>query len=240
MFGSSERGLAPDPVLAVTGFLVRAVPSALVGRLLASGHLNAGWLALAAVGWIIVAAVVVIGLRRRDSRPNWVLAGVAFSHAAAVYAMPVLLSGFAPPRYALPAAMLVVTAVVAVLEPRAAGSSATALWVFAAGFALVCTLNLRVDNLELTARVGARHCKPPSAMSRADSAPPCESRSRRFRTRDWASHPSVRLRAPLAARSVPVLAVSHRVRRDPSVVVHDHWERASRPAARCQKPYLAR
>ena len=146
MFGSSERGFAPDPVLAVTGFLVRAVPSALVGDRWLPATIDAGWLALAAIGWIIAAAVVVSGLRRRDGRPNWVLAGVAFTHAAAVYAMPVLLSGFAPQRYALPAAMLVVTAVVAVLEPRAAGSSATALWVFAAGFALVCTLNLRVDN----------------------------------------------------------------------------------------------
>ena len=117
VFGSSDRGFAPDPVLAVTGFLVRAVPSALIGDSWLPATINAGWLALAAVAWLVVAAVVVTGLRRRDSRPNWVFAGVAFAHAAALYAVPVLLSGSAAPRYALPAAMLVVTAVVAVLEP---------------------------------------------------------------------------------------------------------------------------
>ncbi len=145
--GSSDRGLAPDPVLAVTGFLVRAVPSAIIGDSWLPATINAGWLALAAVAWLVVAAVVVTGLRRRDGRPNWVFAGVAFAHAAALYALPVLLSGSATPRYALPAAMLVVTAVVAVLEPATPGLSATALWVFAAFLALVCAVNLRVDNL---------------------------------------------------------------------------------------------
>jgi hypothetical protein len=147
IFGSSERGLAPDPVLAVTGFLVRAVPSALMGDLWLPASVNAAWLAIAAVAWLLVAAVVVGGLRRRGGRPNWELAGIAFAHAAAVYALPVLLSGYATPRYALPAALLLVTAIVAVLEPDTAGVSPVALWAFAAVLAVVCAVNLRVDNL---------------------------------------------------------------------------------------------
>ncbi len=145
--GNSERGLAPDPVLAVSGFLVRAVPAALVGERWLPDTVNAGWLALAAVAWLVVAAVVVSGWRRRDVRPNWALAGVAFVHAAAIYAVPVLLSGFATPRYALPPAMLLVTALVAVLEPTATGAGiAPPLWIFAAALAVVLAVNLRVDN----------------------------------------------------------------------------------------------
>ena len=197
LFGSSERGFAPDPVLAVTGFVVRAVPSTFVGDVRLHATVNAGWLALAALGWIMVAAVVVSGLGRRDGRPNWVLAGVASAHAAAVYAVPVLLSGFAPQRYAL---------------------LATALWVFAAAFALVCTLNLRVDNARADGPELERGAaERPAAVRRELRALGANPHRAGVGLR-LDRHPSVRLRAPLAARPSPVCCVPPRSASDEPTV----------------------
>ncbi|MDQ7909641.1 hypothetical protein RB614_34485 [Phytohabitans sp. ZYX-F-186] len=140
--GSSERDLSPDPVLAVSGFLLRAVPAPLIGERWLGDGVDARWVALAAVAWLVVAAALLAAYTRR-TRPAWTLAVVAGLHAAALYMLPVLLAGTATPRYAVAPAMLVVTALVALLRPA---GSRIPLYALAALLALVAAVNLRVDN----------------------------------------------------------------------------------------------
>lgn len=142
MSGSSERELSPDPVLAVTGFLLRAVPAPLIGERWLGEDVNARWVALAAVAWLIVGAVALVAYVRR-TRPAWTLAVVAGLHAAALYMVPVLLAGIATPRYAVAPAMLVVTALVALLQPA---GSRLPLYALTLLLAVVAAVNLRVDN----------------------------------------------------------------------------------------------
>ncbi|BCB87379.1 hypothetical protein Psuf_046920 [Phytohabitans suffuscus] len=94
--GSSERDLSPDPVLAVSGFLLRAVPAPLIGERWLGDDVDARWLALAALAWLVVGAAFLIAYTRR-TRPAWTLAVVAGLHAAALYMLPVLLTGIATP-----------------------------------------------------------------------------------------------------------------------------------------------
>ncbi|GAA4434434.1 hypothetical protein [Phytohabitans houttuyneae] len=140
--GSSERALSPDPVLAVTGFLLRAVPAPLIGERWLGDAVDARWVALAAVAWLVVGAAFLVAYTRR-TRPAWTLAIVAGLHAAALYMVPVLLAGTATPRYAVAPAMLVVTALVALLQPA---GSRLPLYALTALLALVAVVNLRVDN----------------------------------------------------------------------------------------------
>ncbi|MGN9910395.1 hypothetical protein ACTMTJ_22840 [Phytohabitans sp. LJ34] len=141
--GSSERDLAPDPVLAVTGFLLRAVPAPLIGERWLGDSVDTRWVALAAVAWLVVAAALLVAYTRR-TRPAWTLAVVAGLHAAALYMVPVLLAGTATPRYAVAPAMLVVTALVALLQPA---GSRLPLYALTALLTLIAAVNLRVDNL---------------------------------------------------------------------------------------------
>jgi hypothetical protein len=143
--GSSSRQLAPDPVLAVSGFVLRAVPGALVGERWLGAGVNARWLALAGLAWLLVAAAGAVAWARL-TRPAWTLAAVAGLHAAALYALPVLLSGTATFRYAAAPAMLVVTALAALLRPGVGARGRAPLYALAALLALVCAVNLRVDN----------------------------------------------------------------------------------------------
>ncbi len=176
--GSSTRALSPDPVRAATGYVLRVVPAALIGQRWLGTQVDTGWLALAAVAWLlVVAAAVVVWLRL--VRPRWPLAVAAALHSVALYVLPVLLTGEATPRYAVVPAMLVVTALVAVLQPdrsqsvavlqpdgpqsvglhRPDGSPAVPgrpdrgrlrlaapLYTLAALLAVICAVNLRVDN----------------------------------------------------------------------------------------------
>lgn len=162
--GASDRPLSPNPVRAATGYLVRAVPAPLVGQRWLGATVGGRWLALAAVAWLVVGAVVLVAYAARIRpagpgrpltglvRPNWPLAVAAALHSAALYGLPVLLSGVATPRYAVAPAMLVVTALVALLQPagrEAAGGrvrGVVPLGVLTALLLVVAAVNLRVAN----------------------------------------------------------------------------------------------
>jgi hypothetical protein len=154
--GSSERELAPDPVRAVIGWVFRAVPAPLIGERWLGGEITTRWLALAALAWLLVGAVVLLAYlsgRRADLppalavRPAWPLAIAAALHSAALYILPVFLSGIATPRYSVAPALLVVTALVALLQPDlATGRGAVPLYALAALLTVVIAVNLRVDN----------------------------------------------------------------------------------------------
>lgn len=140
--GASERPLDPDPVRAVTGVVLSAVPAPLIGERWLGTEVDARWIALAGLAWLLVAAAVVVALARL-TRPDWRLALLAAGHAAALYALPVLLSGVATPRYTVAPALLVVTALVALLQPARSRVPVYALTVL---LALVWAVNLRVNN----------------------------------------------------------------------------------------------
>jgi hypothetical protein len=152
--GSSERELTPDPVRAVTGFLLRAVPAPLVGERWLGDEITARWVVLAAVAWLVVGAVVLLAwlrTRRPDVvpataavQPAWPLAIAAALHSAGLYMLPVLLSGTATPRYAVAPGLLVVTALVALLQPSGTGKAP--LYALTGLLALVTVVNFRVDN----------------------------------------------------------------------------------------------
>jgi hypothetical protein len=147
--GSSSRQLSPNPLRALKGYAVRAVPDALLGQRWVGTHVGGGTLVLAALAWLILAGVAVL-VWARLVRPAWPLALSAAVHSVALYVLPVVLSGVATPRYAVAPAMLLVTALVAVLQPAGGavvGRSAAPLLALAALLAVVCAVNLRVDNL---------------------------------------------------------------------------------------------
>lgn len=146
LVGSSSRALSPDPVRAVTGYVVRAVPSALIGERWLGPDVNARWLALAGLAWVLVAAAL-IAAGARMTRPLWPLAVAALVHSAALYALPVLLSGTATPRYAAAPAMLLATALAALLQPREGPRGRAPLYALAALCAVVWAVNLRMDNV---------------------------------------------------------------------------------------------
>jgi hypothetical protein len=145
-FGTSSRTLSPNPVRALIGYVVRAVPAPLVGQRWLGSTVDTRWLVLAAVAWLLVAVVGLLVWTER-TRPAWPLAIAAVVQSVFLYVLPVLLSGVATPRYAVAPAMLVVVALVALLQP-AGGTrfSAAPLYALAALLALVCAVNLRTDN----------------------------------------------------------------------------------------------
>jgi hypothetical protein len=154
--GSSERELAPSPVQAVSGWMLRAVPAPLVGERWLGGEITARWIALAGVAWLVVGAIVLLAyLSRRGAglpatmavRPDWTLAITAGVHSAALYMLPTVLSGVATPRYAVAPALLVVVALVALLQADPATGRGTAPLIgLATLLAIVAAVNLRVDN----------------------------------------------------------------------------------------------
>jgi hypothetical protein len=143
--GSSSRQLSPNPVRGLKGYVVRAVPDALLGQRWLGTHVGGTGLALAALAWLILAAAAVVVWRRLVA-PAWPLALAAAVHSVALYVLPVLLSGVATPRYAVAPAMLLIAALVALLQPDGAARP-TAIYALAALLAVVCAVNLRVDNL---------------------------------------------------------------------------------------------
>jgi hypothetical protein len=142
--GSSSRPLSPNPVRAITGYVLRAVPPSVVGQDALGTSINGRWLALAALAWLMVAVVVAVAVARL-TRPAWPLAIVAFVHSVGLYMLPVLLSGTATIRYAAAPAMLLVTALAALLQP----SPVRRLPILAltAVLAIVAIANFRNDNL---------------------------------------------------------------------------------------------
>lgn len=157
--GVTTRGVQPrlDPVWAVVSYVLRPVPQVLVGARWVTegpGHSLSGLLPVAA-GWLIVAAVGTLALRR-VTRPQWLLAGVAVIFSVVIYVFCVMTVGFAGPRYGAPTAMLVMTATVALLTPRSDRLPGRHHWLansrpllpitgLAVLVAVVCMVNLRVD-----------------------------------------------------------------------------------------------
>lgn len=138
--GASEReGLTPDPVRAVTGFVLRAVPTALFGERWVGTAVSTRSLVFAAAAWLIIGAVLVLGLRK-VIRPRWTLVIAAGVHSALVYIAPVALSGIATPRYNVAPALLVLVTLVALLN------DVTGVRALAALLLVVCAVNFRVDN----------------------------------------------------------------------------------------------
>jgi hypothetical protein len=138
--GASEReGLAPDPVRAVTGFVLRTVPTALFGERWVGQAISTRSLLLAALAWLLIGAVLLLGLRK-VVRPRWTLVVAAGVHSALVYIAPVALSGIATPRYNVAPALLVLVTLVALLN------DAIGVRALAALLLVVCAVNFRVDN----------------------------------------------------------------------------------------------
>jgi hypothetical protein len=143
--GTSSRDTDLNPIRAGVGYVLRAVPGALVGtRWLGDDHTSARWLILGAVAWLLVLAAVVVAWRRL-TRPAWTLAGVAVVHSLALYVLPVFLSGTATERYALAPAMLLVVALLALLPPGFSRQGAAGVALVAL-VAVVCAVNLRLPN----------------------------------------------------------------------------------------------
>jgi hypothetical protein len=142
--GSASRPLSPDPLQPVTGYVLRVVPSTMLGERWFSTHVDARWLVLAAVAWLLVAAAVAVAVFR-FSAPAWPLAAAAAAASLALYLLPVALSGVATPRYAAAPGMLLVTALVALLQPGGRLGRAPQ-YALATLLAAVCAANLVVDN----------------------------------------------------------------------------------------------
>jgi hypothetical protein len=144
--GASSRQVSANPVTAVTGYVSRAVPWGLLGERAVGPTGTPRWAAMAALAWLLVALAIAFAWARL-TRPAWSLALAALLHSAALYALPVVLSGYATPRYAAPAAMLLVTALVALLQPAGPAVKTTApVYGLAVLLALVWAVDLRVDN----------------------------------------------------------------------------------------------
>jgi hypothetical protein len=138
--GASSRDTDLDPVRAAVGYVIRAVPGALVGhRWLGDDHTSARWLALVGLAWLLVLAAVLLAWRRLD-RPAWTLVVVAVVHSVALYTLPVFLAGVATERYAYAPAMLLVVALLVLLRRSRAEAVLVGLLL------VVCAVNLRVDN----------------------------------------------------------------------------------------------
>jgi hypothetical protein len=147
--GASSRSLTLDALTAFGGYVLRAVPAGVLGERWVGTQTSARGVAFAAVAWLLI-GVAVLMARSRLVRPHWPLAITAAAHSLVLYVLPVFLSGAPTPRYAVAPALLMVTALVAVLRPadppvsrRAAMAPVVAL---AALMITVCAVNLRVDN----------------------------------------------------------------------------------------------
>jgi hypothetical protein len=151
-------------------YVVRAVPRALFGERSLGGAgadyrgyyaplhiLNMGAHdALIACAWAVVLLFVVLAAFRFTD-PNWTLAGVAALFSVGIFVDELLINtAVVQPRYTVAPALLLYTALVALLRPRERqGEEATRVrtavrWLPAVGFAallvVAVTLNFRVTN----------------------------------------------------------------------------------------------
>jgi hypothetical protein len=164
-----------SPWWVLRNYAARAVPRAIFGeKALGGAGTNAaglpvaldianraGHLALIGIAWLVVAAVIVVALARL-TEPHWPLA-----LAAGLFSVILFLGeigdnlSIVQPRYVIAPALLLYTAIVALLRPRgvsgeAAGdqaprpAGAAPSWcpvaAFACLLAVVCVLNFRVTN----------------------------------------------------------------------------------------------
>jgi hypothetical protein len=122
----------------------------------------AGHQALIVGAWVVVLVIVVLALTRFTD-PNWTLAGVAALFSVGIFLEELLINtSVVQSRYVIAPAMLLYTALVALMRPRGPEGAASApsttrapvrtmlRWLPAAGFALLLlvaiTLNFRVTN----------------------------------------------------------------------------------------------
>lgn len=142
--GASERGVEPrlDPVWAAGAYVLRPVSQLFMGVRwvgLAPSHDLTGLLpTMIALG--ILAGVVFFAARRITS-PNWMLAIVATACSIAIYLFCTMVVGQALSRYSAPAALLLLTAVVALLTP----GKTWPLYGLATLMLVVAGLNFRLD-----------------------------------------------------------------------------------------------
>lgn len=157
-----------DPVWAVGDYLSKLLPTAIFGEkwtfdrmeqgvcpVFVVTHTGEHWLVVVG-SWLILAAVVIVGMRR--CRPAWTLAAVALAHSVALYSASVMTLGCAANRYFVAPSLLVLTAIAALLRPKtpdldgapaghgAEGTLTTAAVVFLTLAAVVCVANLRSDS----------------------------------------------------------------------------------------------
>jgi len=160
--GASSREISLNLVRPASGYLLRVAPAAVFGeRWLPQAEVDTARLVLSTLAWLLVGAVVLVAARRRTG-PRWALAGAAAACSVALYALPVILTGVATPRYAFAPALLLITALVALLHPpepagpvepagrvgpaaRAAGRGLAGPLILALACAAVWSANLRVD-----------------------------------------------------------------------------------------------
>ncbi len=162
-----------SPLWVLQNYAFRVVPRALFGERSLGGagadyrgfyaplHIVSagGHDALIACAWLVIAVAVALAVFRFTD-PNWTLAGVAALFSVAIFMEPMLINTpVVQPRYVVAPALLLYTAVVALLRPRlpaaeardpAARAAAAVRWLPAAGFAVLLvvavTLNFRVSN----------------------------------------------------------------------------------------------
>jgi hypothetical protein len=110
--------------------------------------------ALIFCAWAVVLVIVVLAATRFTD-PNWTLAGVAALFSVGIFLEEMLINtSVVQPRYVIAPALLLYTALVALMRPRllegATRASTAVRWLPAAGFAVLLvvavTLNFRVTN----------------------------------------------------------------------------------------------
>jgi hypothetical protein len=150
-------------------FVTRVVPRALFGERSLGGsgadyrgdtatplHITnlAAHDALIVCAWAVILVIVVLAVTRFTD-PNWTLAGVAALFSVGIFLEEMLINtSVVQPRYVIAPAMLLYTALVALMRPRlresATRASTAVRWLPAAGFAVLLvvavTLNFRVTN----------------------------------------------------------------------------------------------
>jgi hypothetical protein len=166
---SNHASYHNTPFFVVQNYVTRVVPRALFGESALGGpgvnyrgeyaplHIinMAAHDALVAAAWAIVVLVVVIAITRFTD-PNWALAIVAGLYSAAIFTDEMLINvPVVQTRYVIAPAMLLYTALVALLRPKllaegASRAKAALRWLPVTGFAVLLVvaigLNFRVTN----------------------------------------------------------------------------------------------
>ena len=96
------------------------------------------------VTWLVVVAVILVA-RQRLTRPQWLFAALAAGQSVLVFCGHIMVHGRLEPRYAYPASLLVIAALLALLRPVAVSRHEPRIAWFGAWFptmALTCLLVL--------------------------------------------------------------------------------------------------
>jgi hypothetical protein len=162
-----------SPVWAVEAYAVRPLPELLFG---AGRTGERPGLTVAAAAWAAIAVALLVAWRRQARR--WPLALLAVGYSAIMYIFVVMTSGYALLRYSAPVALLMITALVALLAPWSApapGWQWLPFAVFAAALLAVVVVNFRVPNVRSDGPLwsgGLTHARSACAAGAADAAIP--------------------------------------------------------------------